>query len=92
LAQTWTPKLKEATDALEMAFSQRNDTVKAIRPQHTSVVLFIDDVNRELDRLEGDLKKLFPTLGTKFALVRSAGVTQNRASSADILERIVPAK
>jgi hypothetical protein len=24
------------------------------------VVLFIDDVNREIDRLEGDLKKLFP--------------------------------
>lgn len=60
LAQTWTPKLKEATDALEMACNQRNDTVKALGPQRTSVVLFIDDVNRELDRLEGDLKKLFP--------------------------------
>lgn len=60
LAQIWTPKLKDATDALEMAFNQRNDTVKALGPQRTSVVLFIDDVNRELDRLEGDLKKLFP--------------------------------
>jgi hypothetical protein len=60
LGQTWTLKLKEATDALEMACNQRNDTVKALGPQRTSVVLFIDDVNRELDRLEGDLKKLFP--------------------------------
>jgi hypothetical protein len=60
LAQTWSPKVKEATDALEMACNQRNDTVKALGPQRTSVVLFIDDVNRELDRLEGDLKKLFP--------------------------------
>ena len=60
LAQTWTPKVKEATDALEMAFLQRNDAVKALAPLQTSVVLLIDDVNRELDRLEGDLKKLFP--------------------------------
>ena len=60
LAQTWTPKMKEATDALEMTFNQRNDTVKALGPLQTSVVLLIDDVNRELDRLEGDLKKLFP--------------------------------
>jgi hypothetical protein len=30
------------------------------RPRKTSVVLLIDDVNRQLDRLEGDLKKLFP--------------------------------
>ncbi len=60
LAQTWTPKLKEATDALEAAFSQRNDTVGALAPQQTSVVLYIDSVNREIDRLEGDLKKLFP--------------------------------
>jgi hypothetical protein len=60
LAQLWTPRLKDATDALEMAFNQSNDTVNALGPQRTSVVLFIDDVNRELDRLEGDLKKLFP--------------------------------
>jgi hypothetical protein len=60
LAQTWTPKMKEATNALEMAFTQRNDTVKALAPLQTSVVLLIDDVNRELDRLEGDLKKVFP--------------------------------
>jgi hypothetical protein len=60
LAQAWTARLAEATDALAMAFNQRNDTVKAQGPVQTSVALLIDDVNRELDRLEGDLKKLFP--------------------------------
>lgn len=67
LAQTWTPKLKAATDALEMAFNQRNDTVNALAPLQTSVALLIDDVNRELDRLEGDLKKLFPGAPTRVA-------------------------
>jgi hypothetical protein len=60
LAQTWTPRLKSANDGLAEAFDQRNDAVKALAPQRTSVVLFVDDVNRELDRLEGGLKKLFP--------------------------------
>jgi len=36
------------------------DTVSRLGPQQTCVVLLIDDVNRELDRLEGDRKKLFP--------------------------------
>ena len=44
LAQMWTPRLKGATDALEMAFNRRNDTVKALGPQRTSVVLFIKDL------------------------------------------------
>jgi hypothetical protein len=60
LAQTWTPRLTEATDALEASFNQRNETVSMLAQQQTSVVLLIDDVNREIDRLEGDLKKLFP--------------------------------
>ena len=59
LAQTWLPRAREATDALEIA-SERNQTVNALAPQQVSVVLLIDDINRELDRLEGNLKKLFP--------------------------------
>jgi len=81
LAQTWTPRLKEATDALEMAFNQRNDTVKAIGPELTSVVLFIDEVNRELDRLEGDLKKLFAGAPDRAASYLAA-TRNNRQSSA----------
>jgi hypothetical protein len=79
LAQTWTPKMKEATDSLGMAFNQRNDTVKALGPLQTSVVLLIDDVNRELDRLEGDLKKLFPGQTDRVASYLAA--TRNNRSS-----------
>jgi len=81
LAQTWTPKMKEATDALEMTFNQRNDTVKALGPLQTSVVLLIDDVNRELDRLEGDLKKLFPGQPDRVASYLAA--TRRSSSSSD---------
>ena len=83
LAQTWTPKVKEATDALEMAFLQRNDAVKALAPLQTSVVLLIDDVNRELDRLEGDLKKLFPGQPDRVASYLTATRSNRSASSTD---------
>jgi hypothetical protein len=43
-----------------MACNQRNDCLRALEPLRTSVLLLIDDANRELDRLEGDLKKSFP--------------------------------
>ena len=33
--------------------------MSALAPKQIAVVLLLDDVNRELDRLEGDLKKLF---------------------------------
>jgi hypothetical protein len=35
MAQTWTPRLKAATDELEMACNQRNVTVKAHWPLKT---------------------------------------------------------
>jgi len=82
LAQAWTPKLKEATDALETAFNLRNDTVSALAPQQTSVVLLIDDVNREIDRLEGDLKKLFPGAPDRVASYLAA-TRPNRHGSTD---------
>lgn len=82
LAQTWTPKLKEAMDALEAAFNQRNDTVSALAPQQTSVVLLIDDVNREIDRLEGDLKKLSPGAPDRVASYLAA-TRPNRHGSPD---------
>ncbi len=60
LAQTFTPQLTQATDALEAAMTARDEAVKATGPIQTTVVLFIDDLNCELDRLEGQLKQLFP--------------------------------
>jgi hypothetical protein len=80
LAQTWIPKLREATDALEMAFNQRNDAVKKLAPLQTSVVLFIEDVNRELDLLEGELKKHFPTQSDRVSAYLAA---TRRSSSND---------
>ena len=53
LAQTWLPRVKEATDALEIAAAERSQTVNALAPQQVSVVLLRGDINRELDRLEG---------------------------------------
>ena len=72
--------MKDATDALELAFNQRNDTVNALGPIQTSVVLLIDDVNHELDRLEGELKKLFPGQPDRVASFLAA--TRNSRSSA----------
>lgn len=81
LAQTWTPKMKAATDELEMAFNQRNDGLRAIEPLRAAVLLLIDDVNRELDRLEGDLKKTFPGAPERVASYLAA--TRPGSSSAN---------
>lgn len=72
LSQTWTPKLKTATDELEMALNRRRDCQRAIEPLQTAVLLLIDDVNHELNRLEGDLKKLFPMDAARVASYLSA--------------------
>lgn len=82
LSQTWTPKLKAATDELEMGFNRRRDCQRAVEPLQTAVLLLIDDVNHELNRLEGDLKKLFPVDGDRVASYLSA-TRANRATPAD---------
>lgn len=87
LAKTWTPKLKAVTDELEMAFNQRNDCLRALEPLQTAVVLFIEDVNRELNLLEGDLRKLFPTAPERVASFLAA--TRHRRTPAQ--EEPVPA-
>lgn len=83
MSQPWTPKLKAATDALEMACNQRNDAVKALGPHQTTVMLFIEDVNRELDLLEGDLKKLFPREPGRVASYLAATKPRRRAYAGD---------
>jgi hypothetical protein len=82
LAQTWTPKLLAATDELESAFKQRNDCLRALQPLQTAVLLLIEDVNRELNRLEGDLKKIFPGSATRVASYLAA-TRQGRSSSTE---------
>jgi hypothetical protein len=60
LAQTWSPRLGAATQALESAVAERDRCDAALEPHLTTARLWVDEVNRALDVLEGDLKKLFP--------------------------------
>lgn len=60
LATEWTPRWVADTDALETAAGARDAAVLAEAPLDAEQRLYIDDINLELDRLEGDLKKLFP--------------------------------
>jgi hypothetical protein len=60
LATTWTPQLTQATNNLDEACKARNQAVQSLGSHQTTVTLFVDDVNYELDRLEGQLKQLFP--------------------------------
>ena len=53
IAQTWMPKLKAATEALRGALEERRTSVRASENLRTTTTLFLDDVNRELDKLEG---------------------------------------
>ncbi|MBN1606485.1 MAG: hypothetical protein JW940_07615 [Polyangiaceae bacterium] len=79
LSQTWTPKVKAATDALEVASKERDQAVRALGPHQTSVLLFIDDANRELDKLEGQLKQLFPGEAARVASFLAATRAQRSA-------------
>jgi len=60
LAKSFLPRLRAATNALRHASEDRTRTVAATEKHRTSVVLLVDAVNRELDRTEGDLLRLFP--------------------------------
>lgn len=60
LAVKWTPRLKLVNDSLANASNGRRNALQAVALQGTAEELFIADVNRELDILEGDLLKLFP--------------------------------
>lgn len=61
LAQTFIPRLEVATDALSKAVDARAKSVAALEPHRTSVILLLDAINRELDRTEGELLRLFPS-------------------------------
>lgn len=60
LSVKWTPRLKSVNDNLAHASTGRRNALQAVALQGTAEELFIADVNRELDILEGDLLKLFP--------------------------------
>ncbi|MDI3289708.1 hypothetical protein [Polyangium sp. 15x6] len=60
LALKWSPRLGAVTDKLDGAAKERANGLRALALQGTSEELYVEDINLELDRLEGDLKKLFP--------------------------------
>ncbi|MRG97100.1 hypothetical protein [Polyangium spumosum] len=60
IAIKWTPRLGAVTGTLDACSKARVDGLRALALQGTSEELYVEDINLELDRLEGDLKKLFP--------------------------------
>lgn len=60
LALKWSPRLGMVTNRLDGAAQERANGLRALALQGTSEELYVEDINLELDRLEGDLKKLFP--------------------------------
>lgn len=60
LAKAWSGPLAASTDALDAAIGVRAAAIEAAARESTGVALFREDVNREIDRLEGELRKRFP--------------------------------
>jgi hypothetical protein len=60
LASKWSSRLGAVTEKLEAASKERKNGLRALALQSTSEELYVEDINLEIDRLEGDLMKLFP--------------------------------
>ncbi|MDC3954668.1 hypothetical protein [Polyangium jinanense] len=60
LAEKWTPRLTSATDTLEANSKEREAGMSALAMQGTSELLYIGEINVEIDKLEGALLQLFP--------------------------------
>ena len=60
LALKWTPVLKASTDALEGANKGRDVALGASAMHSTTEILYVEEINIEIDKLEGELKKRFP--------------------------------
>jgi len=67
LAQKWHEPLGTATEALAAGVTARDAAVKELGSNRISQALLIEDANVELDRLEGDLMKLFPRQADRVA-------------------------
>lgn len=59
LATEWKPRIVLVQDALRVAHGGRGDALRAEGPIVTAVRLYVDDLNHEIDRLEGDLLRIF---------------------------------
>jgi hypothetical protein len=72
LAVEFKPRLELVTNALDEALEARLALEDAQVELDTSVALLLGEVNKELDILEGDLKKLFPGQPKRVASYLSA--------------------
>ncbi len=60
LADEWRPKLTTVTDGLAAASTTRREAVRDLGPSLSEQYLFVEDINLEIDRLEGTLQTRFP--------------------------------
>ena len=60
LETKWTPRLSGATDVLEATSKERGAAMSALALHGTTELLYIGEINLELDKLEGALLQLFP--------------------------------
>lgn len=88
LAQTFIPRLEVATDTLKKAFDSRASSLTAYQPHRTSVILLLDAVNRELDKTEGELLRLFPSERARVASYLIA----SRSSKSDLAQPLEETK
>ncbi|MRG94917.1 hypothetical protein [Polyangium spumosum] len=72
LETKWTPRLSGATDTLEGCNKERGAVMGALALHGTTELLYIGEINLELDKLEGALLQLFPGQPKRVASFLSA--------------------
>lgn len=60
LRDTWAPRWSANTEALSAASLTKKEAIRAQATFSANEELYVEEINRELDRLEGDLLRLFP--------------------------------
>ena len=82
LALQWSSRLGDVTGKLESASAQRKDALGAVAMHGVSEILLVEEINLEIDRLEGELKKRFPRQPKRVAAYL-APLTTKRAPEPD---------
>jgi len=76
----WTPRLEKVNGALDTASTNRGNAIRGLALHATGEALYIEDINLELDKLEGDLLKLFPGQPKRVAAFLDATRTKRKRS------------
>jgi len=83
LAVKWKPRLTKVNGALSTAATNRTNALRAVALQGTSETIYIEEINLELDKLEGDLLKLFPGQPKRVAAFLEATRPRRKRSGDD---------